>query len=83
MKSVYKSKMVWFNVVMLIVLAVPVILTAVKQIEPAWAVLADAIASLITGIGNIILRVYFTDTPIDTPKARAKFTARAGEVREL
>jgi len=76
MKPIYKSKMVWFNVIMLIVLSIPVILAAVKSIEPGWAVLADAVGSLIVGIGNIILRIYFTDEPLNTPKARKKNKTR-------
>jgi len=75
MKPWYDSKTLWFNVVMTIVLAAPVIAAATEALSPERAVLIDAIAGLVTGLGNIFLRVWFTDTPIDTPKARAKINA--------
>jgi asparagine N-glycosylation enzyme membrane subunit Stt3 len=75
MKQWYESKTVIFNIVMTIVMAVPVIAAAYKAVTPEAAVLIDSIAGLITGLGNIMLRVWFTDTPIDTPKARAARTA--------
>ena len=72
MKKVYNSKVVWFNIIMLVVLAAPQIASAYKAVSPAQAVLIDTVAGLVTGIGNVVLRVWFTDMPIDTPKARAK-----------
>ena len=76
MKPFYKSSTVWFNIVMTIVMAIPVIAAAYKSISPEQAVFVDSIAGLITGLGNIFLRVWFTDNvPIDTPKARAAIVA--------
>jgi hypothetical protein len=72
MKKFYVSKTVWFNIIMTIVMAIPVIAAATKNLDPNMAVLVDSIAALVTGLGNIILRIWFTDTAIDTPKARAK-----------
>jgi hypothetical protein len=72
MKPVYKSKVVWLNVLALIVGIAPIIAEQLKFIEPGWALMVDSILSLIVGIANVVLRVWFTDTPIDTPKAEAK-----------
>jgi len=71
-KPVYKSKIVWLNILALIVGIAPIIAENLKLIEPGWALMIDSILSLIVGIANVVLRVYFTDTPIDTPKSRAK-----------
>jgi hypothetical protein len=83
MKAWYSSKTLWFNVTMTIVMSVPVIATSVKAMEPAEAVLIDSVAGVIAGLGNIFLRVWFTDTPIDTPKAQAKIMAEQHELEYL
>ena len=70
MKAWYESKTLWFNFIMTIVLAVPIIATATKNLDPNAAVLIDSVAGLVAGLGNILLRVWFTDTPIDNPKMR-------------
>lgn len=71
MKPWHESKTLWFNVVMTVVMAVPVIAASAKALSPEVAVLIDSVAGLITGLGNVFLRVWFTDTPIDNAKMRA------------
>ena len=71
MKPFYQSKTVIFNFLMTIIMAVPIIASAYGKLQPEAAVLADSIAGLIVGLGNIVLRVWFTDTPIDNAKMRA------------
>jgi hypothetical protein len=70
MKLWYESKTLWFNALMTIVFAVPVIAASAEALSPEQAVLINSIAALITGLGNVFLRVWFTDTPIDTPRMR-------------
>jgi hypothetical protein len=67
------SKTLYFNVISIIVLTIPVILTALKTIEPGWALLADSIGGMIVGIGNIVIRTLWTTQPLDTAANRAKF----------
>lgn len=50
-KSVVQSKIVWFNVVSA--------LLAVSSVIP------QPYGMVLSGIGNIVLRVWFTDKPID------------------
>ena len=69
------DKTLWLNVISIVVLSIPFILTALEKIQPEWGVLAGAIGSLIVGIGNIIIRFY-TDKPLDTPGNREKQAAR-------
>jgi len=76
MKSWYQSKTVIFNLIMTVVLFAPIIAAAAEAVTPQMAVLIDSIAGLITGLGNVVLRVWFTDAPIATPQARAKQRAR-------
>jgi hypothetical protein len=64
MKTLLESKTVWFNVIMLILGSLPIIATFVKAIKPEVAGLIDSVLALITGIGNLILRIYFTEVPI-------------------
>jgi hypothetical protein len=70
MKLWYESKTVWFNLVMTLLMIVPVVATTVKALDPNDAVLIDAIAGLVTGVGNIIIRIWFTDMPIGSAAAR-------------
>ena len=70
-KPWYESKVLWFNVIMTIVMAVPVISAAIEALSPEKAVLIGSVAGLITGLGNVFLRVWFTDTPINNAKMRA------------
>lgn len=69
-KAFYESKTVIFNIVMTIILAVPIIAAAYKALSPEEAVLIDSVAGLITGLGNIVLRVWFTDTGIESRGAK-------------
>lgn len=71
-KPLLKSKVLWFNIFMTVLLSAPVIATAYKAMEPNQAVFVDSILGLITGLGNVVLRVWFTEMPIDTPQGRAK-----------
>ena len=56
MTSWYASKTVWFNVVMTIV----GISTALGGTFPQYGLILGAL----TTVGNVILRVWFTSTPI-------------------
>ena len=62
----YQSKTVWFNVVVLVVavLALPEFLKVLPQTWLPFDLLGGS-------IGNLILRIYFTTTPISpiTPTA--------------
>lgn len=55
MKKWYTSKTVWFNVI-----------TGVVGATALFAgVINPQVLSVITGVGNVIIRVFFTDAPID------------------
>lgn len=71
----YKAKQLYFNLIMTIVLGVPVIATAYKALDPKEAILIDSVAGLVTGIGNVLIQVWFPDKPIDTAKLRAQLAA--------
>jgi hypothetical protein len=58
MKSIFTSKTVWFNVIMTI-LGIVTYLQGVSTLE----VYAPYFATILA-IGNIVLRVWFTVTPI-------------------
>jgi hypothetical protein len=76
MKLAQDSKTVWFNVIMTLILATPPILAAFKAMSPEQAVFADSVGTLIIGLGNVVLRVWFTEVPIATTPdqvARAKY----------
>lgn len=70
MKKWYESKVVIFNIVAMVIMAAPIIATSAKALEPNAATLIDSIVALVVGIGNVVLRVWFTDTPIDVQKMR-------------
>jgi len=57
MKPVWKSKMVWFNAITTLVLMAQLI----GELQPELA----GFTAGIMGAGNIILRVWFTDTKIE------------------
>jgi hypothetical protein len=76
MKQYYKSKVVWLNILALIIGIAPIIAENLKLIEPGWALMIDSILSLVVGVANVVLRVWFTDVPIDTPGARSKLASR-------
>lgn len=73
MKQWYQSKTLWFNAIMTVVMAAPVIAAAIEALSPEQAVLIDAIAGLVTGLGNIFIRVWFTEGPIDSARMRARW----------
>lgn len=58
MKKWYQSKTVWFNIVTTIVGVVTFL-----QGQPTFAEFAPWLV-LVAGIGNLILRIWFTDQPI-------------------
>ncbi len=68
MKNWYQSKIVWASVVMFLISAL--------QLFQGWYAAGDfsvpSIIGLVVSILIIVVRVWFTDTAIDTPKARAK-----------
>jgi hypothetical protein len=59
MKAWYFSKTIWFNVVMTAV----GVATALQGSLPKYA----AVLGAIVVVGNVILRVWFTNTAIGTP----------------
>jgi len=59
MKKWYQSKTIWFNSIMTLV-DTAAFLEAVPGL-PEWL---PVVALLVHGIGNIILRVWFTSEPI-------------------
>lgn len=79
-QSKRKSKTLWFNIITLILLTIPIILTAIKTIEPGWGLIADAVGTLILGIGNMVIRVFWTDKPLDTVRNRARVANQSGKV---
>lgn len=58
MKAWYASKTIWFNVV----LSVLGVAAALQGSFPEWGIWLGAV----TTIGNVILRIWFTDKPIGT-----------------
>lgn len=63
-----QSKTIWFNVIMTLLLIAPIVGAFVKILEPDQVALIDGILAVLAGVGNVILRVWFTDTPIQTAK---------------
>ena len=63
-KDWYRSKIVLFNVLMLVLGVAPVIAESTKVIAPGYAAVIDAVLALVTGVGNVVLRVWYTDTAI-------------------
>jgi hypothetical protein len=78
MKVWYKSKTLWFNVIVMLLGIIPIIGTFVKLVQPGAALIIDGALAMVAGIGNLILRVWFTDTPIATSgrQAQAELEAR-------
>lgn len=56
MKSIWASKTIWFNIIMTLV----TVATALQGLFPEWA----PILGTILVIGNVILRIWFTEQPI-------------------
>jgi hypothetical protein len=75
MKAWYTSKVFWVGII--------ATLLGVLQLFSEWYEKGDfsvpGIIGLIIGILVIVLRVWFTDTAIDTPKARAKAEGEAAD----
>ena len=69
MKAWYESKIVWA--------AVALSAISILQLFSAWYTKGDfsvpGCVELAIGALLIVVRVWFTDQPIDTPKARAKY----------
>ncbi len=60
MKTIQNSRTVWFNLIVLIValLAMPEFISVIPETYLPFAV-------LIGGFGNLVLRIYFTEKPIE------------------
>lgn len=56
MKEVLQSKTVWFNVIMTVI----TMAEFMGNIKPEWL----GVTVMISGLGNIILRIWFTSQPI-------------------
>lgn len=72
MKPLYKSKTVWLNIIALIIGIAPIVASSVKVLTPEQATAIDTILAAVVGVSNVVLRVFFTDVPIDTPLSRAR-----------
>lgn len=59
MKLWYQSKMVWFNLIMTLIN-----ILALLQVFPGLSPMIVEYLILLQGIGNIILRIWFTNTGI-------------------
>jgi hypothetical protein len=81
MKPWYQSKTLWLNLIAVVVGVAPIIAANAKVIAPEQAAAIDSIVGTLVGVGNVVLRVWFTDTPIATPKAEAKLAARLEDER--
>lgn len=54
-KPLWKSRTFWFNVIMASI-EIGQLLAQNQVIDPKWMLIA-------TGVGNIIIRLFFTDSP--------------------
>ena len=63
-KPFYQSKTVWFNVIMSVILIAELIHTVLPDLQDEW----KAATLLVMGVGNIVLRVWFTDSPVTLKK---------------
>lgn len=70
MKSWYTSKLVWLGVVQSLI--------SILMLAQEWYARGDfsvpAIIGLVIGALMVVLRVWFTDMPIETPKAIDKLS---------
>lgn len=77
MKNWYESKVIWAMVVQSLISAL--------LLAQEWYSQGDfsipGIIGLVVGILVIILRVWFTDTPIDVEKMRSTWTVVDGDTR--
>jgi antibiotic biosynthesis monooxygenase (ABM) superfamily enzyme len=69
----YKSKLVWLGVIMTVLGILPLISSLLSQTTVA----PSDFVGLLGGILTVILRIWFTDTAVDTPKAQAKIASEA------
>ena len=71
MKNQLKSKTVWFNVVSLLLFVIQVSTDALGSfgVDEALKLKIMAIAGIVMGIGNYILRVFFTKESIGSEGA--------------
>lgn len=65
MKFILASKTIWFNVVMTLVDIATFVQDIVAEVfPPNWQPVVKTIVVLIHGIGNIVLRIWFNQTPL-------------------
>ena len=65
----YKSKLVWQNV---FITLIGVCLLVADYFAGTPVLTAAGISTLLAGVFGIVVRVWFTDTQVDTPKAQAQ-----------
>lgn len=61
MKKWYESKTVWYNLIMTVI-DIAALVQEVYTDVPEWVLLG---AAMIHGSGNVVLRIWFTDKPIE------------------
>ncbi len=66
MKKELKSKTVWFNVISLLLFTIQLLTDALGSlgVEEALKLKIMAIAGIVMGVGNYVLRVFFTTQAI-------------------
>ncbi len=67
-KMWYESKTVWFNIVLTVLGVVPIVGAFMKLLYPDAAMVIEGVLAMVAGIGNLILRVWFTEAPLSLRK---------------
>ena len=67
MKKIKQSKVVWLNMAIFIIALFDVAFFKTLGISDDKTAIIVSLLTKVTAIANIILRVYFTDTPIGNP----------------
>lgn len=78
MKSWYASKLVWQNV---FVTLIGVCLLVADYFAGTPVLTAAGISTLLAGAFGVVVRVWFTDTPIATPQAEKRQSEQSGELK--
>jgi type III secretory pathway component EscS len=67
MKPFYASKTLWLAFFTFLSAIIPAVAAFVKVIDPNTAVIVDSVVLLVASIVGAIIRIFFTDTVIETP----------------
>ncbi len=71
MKTFFESKTNWMGMIVVLMGALALVMDYMQN-NSTWTV--PGIMAIVIGVLQIVLRTFFTDTAIDTPKARAKLS---------